>query len=195
MTALRAVLDALRNLLTWWITVAPWEQAIRVRLGKHVQLLEAGVHLRIPVADRIYRQSTRRRNSALPAQTLITKDGKPLTVAVMVGYRISDLLRLYETLHHAEATISCIVLGAVGEFVVARESSDCGPGELAREVIRAADLGRYGLDDIAVTVTSFAFVRTYRFITGDGNCWSIGDHLDTSREDLEARSQATAVIG
>ena len=32
------------NLLTWWIVLAPWEQAVRVRLGKHITVISAGIH-------------------------------------------------------------------------------------------------------------------------------------------------------
>jgi hypothetical protein len=182
-SAIQQALASLRDFLTWWVTVTPWEQAIRVRLGKRVVLLGPGIHVRLPVVDRIYRQSVRRRASSLPAQTLVTRDGRPLTVAVMVGYRINDLLRLYETLHHAEATIANTVLGAVGEFVVTHDSDECGPAALGAAAGASADLERYGIADVSVTVNSFAFVRTYRLITGEGHSWSHGDFLDTSRED------------
>lgn len=182
MTGLQQVLALLKSLLTWWIIVSPWERAVRVRLGKHEALLGPGVHLRIPFADRVYQQSTRRRASALPPQTLVTKDGKPLTVAVMVGYVINDLLLLYHTLHHAEGTIHSEVLGAIGRFVTSRESRNCGPVELAAAATSAVDLEQFGLGDVSITVTSFAYVRTYRLITGEGHTWSHGDSLDTDRE-------------
>lgn len=182
MSSLREILAAVRSALTWWITVAPWEQAIRVRLGKRVSLLAAGVHLRIPVADRFYLQSVRSRVATLPAQTLTTQDGKALTVAVTVRYRIADLLKLYETLHHAEGTVANIVLGCVGEFVTGNNLSGCTPEALGREVAARANLAAYGLSDVAVTVMTFASVRTFRFITGEGHAWGYGDQLETSRE-------------
>lgn len=183
MNSLRELAEWLKNMLTWWVTVAPWEQAIRVRLGKHVRLLGPGVHLRIPVFDRIYRQSVRMRTSSLAAQTLATRDGKALTVSLVVGYRIADLLRLYETLHHAEGTILGVVMSAVGAFVVSRTSAECSPEALAAQVAPLCRLERYGLADISVTVVSFAYVRTYRMITGEGHAWSSGEPLDTSRAD------------
>ena len=182
MSGLRQIIEALRGLIVWWVTVAPWEQAIRVRLGRRVSLLPAGVHLRIPVVDRVYRQSVRLRSSIQPAQTLVTRDGKPLTIAVTVLYRIADLRRLYDTVHHPEGTISAMVLGAVGRFVVEHDARDCGPGVVCREVPALADLQRFGLEDVEVTVNTFAFVRTYRLITGDGHAWSCGDVLNTDTE-------------
>lgn len=180
MGTIREILMALKSALTWWIVVAPWEQAIRVRLGKRVRLLGAGVHLRIPGADLFYVQSTRARVSVLPSQTLTTSDGKALTIAVTVRYRIDDLLRLYQTLHHAEGTIANIVMGAVGEYVVTHSLSECGPASFGLAVTERSDLSAYGLADVAVTVVTFASVKTYRLITGEGGSFGYGDQLQTT---------------
>lgn len=48
-----------------WVVVAPWEQAVRVRLGKHLSVLNAGVHLKLPFADLVYLQSVRLRISGI----------------------------------------------------------------------------------------------------------------------------------
>jgi regulator of protease activity HflC (stomatin/prohibitin superfamily) len=178
-SAFREIIEAIKGLLTWWITVAPWEQAIRARLGKHLALLGPGAHLRIPIADRIYLQSIRRRITTVSGQILVTSDGKPLTISVQVGYQIADLVRLYQTLHHAEGTIASTVQGAVGAFVVGHRSSECAPEELAQSVAEAVNLGRYGLSDVTISVVNFAFVRTYRIITGDAQPWMQGGALNT----------------
>lgn len=182
MNSLRQLFDAIRGLLVWWVVVAPWEQAIRVRLGKHVELLGPGVHLRIPGADRYYLQSVRTRISSLPPQTLTTKDGRSLTISVSLRYAISDLLVLYNTLHHAEGTLANIVLGAVGEFVMEHNLVDCQPGTIGPWVVKRINLSRYGLKDASITVLTFAAVKTYRLIMGDGQAWLAGDSLDTARE-------------
>jgi hypothetical protein len=58
-SGVKQIIEALKGLLVWWVTVAPWERALRVRLGKRVTLLGPGVHLRIPVADRVFGDSGR----------------------------------------------------------------------------------------------------------------------------------------
>lgn len=181
MNAIKQLLDALRELVIWWVMIAPWEQGLRVRMGKNVTLLASGVHLKIPIIDRIYRQSVRLRSSTLPAQTLTTADGKPLTVAVTVLYRVANLRLLYDSCHHAEGTICGVVLGAVGEFVASKRSTDCSPRAIVEEMGRLAKLERFGLTDVTVAVNTFAFVRTLRLITGEGTSWTIGDRLDTAR--------------
>lgn len=174
MNSIRDLIAALKSALTWWVTVAPWEQAIRVRLGKNVRLLRAGVHLRIPGFDRFYIQTVRRRVLASAAQTVTTSDGHALTVATTIGYRIADLLRLYETLHHAEGSLLALVAGSVGNFVGSVSKLECSPNRLSETL--QGDAGPH------MTVNTFAFVRTFRFITGEGHAYSYGDGLETSRE-------------
>jgi hypothetical protein len=129
----------------------------------------------------VHRQSIRLRSSTLPAQTITTRDGKSLTLALTVLYRIADLRRLYNSCHHAEGTISAVVLGAAGEFVSSQTAVGCSPGAIAKEVARLAGLERFGLADVEVTLNTFAFVRTLRLITGEGTSWQTGDRLDTHR--------------
>ena len=187
MNSVRDIIAGIRSVLTWWVTVSPWEQAIRVRLGKRVVLLTPGIHLRIPGADKIYLQSVRMRVASLPSQTLVTKDNRALTIAVSMRYSIADLMMLYQSLHHAEGSLANIVMGAVGEFVVDHTLAECRPSVLGTWVAERAQLERYGLRDVAVTVMTYAAVRTYRLIMGDGTAWLAGDHLDTAREHSTAR--------
>lgn len=184
MNFLQSLLDALRAAVTWWVMVAPWEQAIRVRFGKNVTLLAPGVHLKYPVIDRVYSQTTRLRVSMMHSQTLTTSDGKPVTIAVNLGYKIADLLKVYNTLHSAESSLAAITVGAVGEYIVNSLAVDCTPAALmffVQEKVNAR-LEEFGFSDVEISVQTFAFVKTYRFITGDGHAWSQGDILDTVNE-------------
>jgi len=89
------LIEKFRSLFIWWVIITPWEQVLRVRLGKHLKLLEEGIHLKIPGIDYIFRQSTRMRVGLLPTQTLTTEDNKTLTIRGMIVYSIADLELLY----------------------------------------------------------------------------------------------------
>jgi hypothetical protein len=71
-----------------WVTIAPWEQGLRVRLGQRVKLLRAGIHLKLPIIDVLYIQTVRARISALGRQIAATRDGKAVTLSGAVGYAI-----------------------------------------------------------------------------------------------------------
>lgn len=169
MNALSQLLSGMQNLLQWWIVLAPWEAGIRVRGGKTVTVLGAGIHFRIPFLDRFFVQSTRYRITDLPIQTISTEDGHTITLKSQVGYRITDIHRLYETLHGAEATIGSLAQSEISEFVVTRPLADCNPHQI--EAVVTSYLGKklreFGIGAADVTITDYARVKTYRLITQD----------------------------
>lgn len=181
--ALSSLFQGLRSALQWWVVLAPWESAVRVRRGKDVKVLGAGIHLRIPLLDRFFVQSTRIRISDLPIQTISTKDGAALTIKGQLAYRIIDVGRLYDTLHSAEGTLANIAQAEIADHVTSRDRAECDPASLAADVTEALKgrLLECGLNDVRVTVTDFVEVRTYRLITQD--IWSnAGPALNTTRE-------------
>lgn len=182
---LRELLQQIGNLFRWFIIVAPWEQAIRVRAGKHQRLLSAGLYLRIPFLDRIYLQSTRRRISTIAPQTITNLSGKTITLSCCVGYAIEDLMKLYEKLHDAADTIDAEVGAIVAGFVVTNEDDDCTPQILEAYVRDRLTLEEYGLRDPEFYVINWADVKTVRLLTGELKYWQNGNLLDTSRHDAQ----------
>lgn len=173
-----SLLDRFLGLFTWWVTVTPWEQALRVRLGKRVTRLVPGIHLKIPVIDAIYKQSVRLRSACLPVQTITTSDGKTITLAAVLNYEIRDIELLYMTLHHAEDTLRNLATGAIAAYVRSRPLSECGPEDIVVGV--GLDLDRYGIETAGIQVIDYAVVRTYRLIM-DSKWGGHGDPLDTTQ--------------
>lgn len=167
------------RLFQWWVMVAPWEQAIRMRLGRHKRKLGPGIHLRIPVLDRLFLQSIRRRVASLQVQTLTAADGRTLSVCAVFGYEITDIEKLYETLHHAEETIRNTVSGAIAERVQAASGPSCGPVPIREAVLLGLDLGRYGISSLDLQFTDFAFTRVHRLVM-DSKWGAFGEALNTS---------------
>ena len=183
MTAtLQSLLSALTNLFRWWVTIAPWEQGLRVRLGKRVTLLQAGVHLRIPVFDKMYVQTVRRRFSSVPTQTLTMDDGKTVTIAGSLGYTIVDLERLYSTLQHAEATLEAEAQGVISDFIMTHDYSDFTAVALQQHVDAALDFERYGIGQPQFIITTFVCTRTYRLLMGEPRDYTTGAVLNTIDE-------------
>lgn len=164
MNIVREALDFLARLLTWWFVVMPWEAAVRVRFGDRVALVGQGVHFRIPFFDSVYIQNTRLRMMHLQTQTISTRDGKPLTLAGSIGYRIADVMQLYKTLHQAEQTVKQCVAAVITEYVVGNSLGAITPDELVKFVNAHIELEKYGLGDVAFCLTDFCTVRTYRMI-------------------------------
>jgi hypothetical protein len=163
----------------FWVTISPWEQALRVRLGKNVVLLGPGIHLFFPVTDVLYRQSVRMRICILNRQTLTSRDGKTIVLAGSLGYCLKDINKLYRTLHHADDTLASMARVAIAEYVATNAFAACTPQQIVDHINKTVDLAQYGLGNVSVYITEFSSCRTFRLI-GDHTADSISyDDLRT----------------
>lgn len=181
--SLSLLLQNIGNLFTWFVVVAPWEQALRVRLGKHVRLLNEGCFLRIPFIDRVYRHTTRRRLFVIRPQVLTTTDEKTITISGAVGFRIENLRMLFDTLHDAIDTIEAEIAMSIADYVSDHSLEECRPRHIKKHVYETIDIKDYGLADQEFSLTNYAVVRTFRFIGGDIPSWSNGNALNTTESD------------
>jgi regulator of protease activity HflC (stomatin/prohibitin superfamily) len=181
MRLLQELLGSLGKLFKWWFVVVPWEQALRIRAGKHVTKLGAGIHMRIPFLDRLYVQSTRMRWVELPEQTLSTADGKVISLQGMLGYSIVNLEKLYRTLHHANATLQGEAMSLIARYIHGHLMEECKPVILEDFLSGSLKLDKYGIGNTQLSITDFAVAKTYRLITSSDR-YLAGDSLTTHRE-------------
>ena len=179
MLGLQELLNQIGRMFVWLVIVAPWEQALRIRLGKRVALLGAGAYLVIPFVDRVYRQSVRHRLGVVAPQTLTTLDGHSITVGAAIGYSVTDLRKLYDTLHDADDTIDATVASLVASFVAGRTLDDCRPDAIESHVRSSLSLERYGLGSAEFHITNLAVAKVHRLITGEIRGWRHGQGLNT----------------
>lgn len=177
--ALQKLIELLKMTFTWWFFVEPWEQAVRLRAGSRLRLCGPGVHFRVPFLDAIYVHNTRAMVTSGPAQTVSSADGKVFVIGVTVSYRVTDVLLLHRSVHHAEPIICQRIAQGVAEYVHGREAIDIAPDKLQRALdgIGFADMG---LGDISACVNNFASVRTYRVINDCMSPWEDRVRLSTS---------------
>ena len=174
MESISKILDAISTIFQWWFIVSPWEKAVRVRFGKNVEVKGAGLYFKIPFFDFVYTQNTKIRVIDLPVQTITTLDKQTLTISSIVGYEITDILTLYNTLYHPDSTIANIVMGKVSEYISTHDLEDCTPQKIESAMKRVLNKTEFGISYDYVRVVSHAVVKTYRII-GDGNLY---DELD-----------------
>ena len=189
MEAISQLLIWIKGLFTWWVVIVPWEQGVRVLLGKRRRLLKPGVAFRLPIVHLIFKQSVRLRSSDLQLQTLTTSDGDTVAIAGAILYRITDVLKLYDTLHLAQETIVDMAAGAIAEAVHSLPRSEpdngpaCTPAAVVASVKAQLSFAEYGVELVDVYLTDFAFVRTYRLIKDDKHrSWEVENNLNTIRE-------------
>lgn len=180
METFTALLKQIGQIFTWWVMVAPWEQALRVRAGKHVRRLQPGVHLRVPFLDTVYVQSVRLRVAHLSIQNVMTRDRKALTTAGAIGYAVADIEQLYQRLHHAQDTLANLAAMAIAATAAQMDADTLTPDSLAEAATARLHFEAYGLTDVSLRVTDFAFVRTYRLIS-DVRWGGYGDALNVEK--------------
>lgn len=182
MNAILDLIKAFWRLLIWWVVIQPWEMGLRVRIGTHRKVLAPGLHFRIPYADAVYKQSDRLRYTTMTSQTVTTRDGHTLTMSGQLGYAITDIDKLYDTLHQAENALRSMAQGAVAKYVHGHELSECNPARVEEGAAATLGLGAFGLEYRALQLTTFCRVKTYRFIMDNHeNIWD--DLLDTRKSD------------
>ena len=182
MNVVRQIQEFLRSIFQWWVTITPWQQGIRVRLGKHMKLLGPGVHARFPIIDLVYMQPIRVRAHHIRAQTITTADKKAVALACALQYQIIDLVKLYSTLHNAHDTIEQLTQGCVSAYIRKKELADIDVDDVEAHILESLNLERYGIEVVGFKLTDFAAVRTYRFISGEiGAFTSYNERLETSR--------------
>jgi hypothetical protein len=177
MTWLSQIIGAIGEPFKWWVVVAPWENGLRIRLGKVAAELCPGVHFRIPFLDRIYLQSMRLRTISDTGQTLTlapdtqqagkTIDGKVVVIAVSVEYGIKSLLTLYGKLANPENVILTRVAALIAKKVSSTQSKDLTLETLEAGIADDLPAEEWGLDRVKVYIVGFAKVRTYRLLNTD----------------------------
>lgn len=178
MTWVTQLFDALVKPFRWWVVVAPWERGIRVRTGKSVKQLDPGIHLRIPLLDRIYVQTVRIRMISAQGQTIATSDGLVLTLSVAIQYAICDIVRVYNSVANLEDTLLNVIEGLIAEIVATAQADALSPKVIEEQVTARMPSMNWGLSDVKCRVTSYAFVRTYRLIQASYKTLTGSDNLD-----------------
>ena len=77
-----------------FFVVTQWEKVAVVRLGKIVDVKDAGLHLKIPILDRILRVDIRTQTIDLMGQSAITKDNISVVIDAVVFMKIEDAEKL-----------------------------------------------------------------------------------------------------
>lgn len=180
MNQIKDFFEYIFNSIKIWIIVQPWEQGIRVRRGKFIKKLSSGMYFRIPYFDSVYVQETRLRMIQLCLQTLTSKDLKTVTINSSLGYSITNIELLYNTLYHPEGTISNMAMSEISDFIFQHNLSDINPSSIEEAVLRKLNAEEYGLKFEYFRITNFAAVRTFRLIQ-DSQSW-VDNHLSMDKK-------------
>lgn len=108
-----------------------WEQGVRMRAGNPTKLLTSengwrgsGIHGFWPVVGEIISEEANACVIETSWQTLVTKDGKPVSFSLAARFRIRDLMKLYLGIHDRDETIENQLLAAAAAAIVTLNLSE-----------------------------------------------------------------------
>lgn len=151
------------NNVSFIVIVQPWEKGLRVRFGKHITELYPGVYLKIPYFDAIYVKEDRLRICSIPIQTVTSEDKITVTIDTAVGYRITDLKKLYLTMFHPETNIQNNCMALLTKAIRSDKLNTVSYYEdnVLNKLKQSLDIG---IQFEYFAIKTFAEVRTYRII-------------------------------
>ena len=164
MNQVQKFIEYIINAVKIWVIIQPWEQGIRVRNGKKIKRLYQGIYFKIPYFDSVYVQEIRLRVKEMPIQTVSSKDGKTITLNSAIGYSITNIEKLYQTLYMPEVTLQNIAMSANAEIISNTNAIDITPEKIEKAVLERLNADDYGLKFKYFKITNYAVVRTFRLI-------------------------------
>ena len=163
MNQVREFIEYILNLVKIWVIIQPWQQGIRVRIGKNRKLLNPGIHFKIPYFDSVFVQETRMRIVDMPLQSISCKD-QTITLNASFGYTISNIDRLYLTLFHPETTLKNLTMAKITDYISVRDFADIKLNDLENYVLTELKSLDYGIQFTTFQIMNYASVKTYRLI-------------------------------
>jgi regulator of protease activity HflC (stomatin/prohibitin superfamily) len=167
-----------------WVVIEPYQNAGRFRLGVYRDTLKCdngafgtGLHFKIPFADNVNPQNVSVTTTRLPPQTLETRDGVGVVVAVQLRFRIEDVKpylcgvtdQLDVLIDTAMGGVLRAVMTRTYEEIRASLAAVSGAQRMAEVEKTVAERTRnlvreWGFVVEQVTFTDFGKVRSYRLI-------------------------------
>lgn len=160
----KQLIEHIQKLFIWWVVINPWEMGVRSRAGKKAELLKNGCHFRIPYFDTIMVQPVRERVVNIPPQVCSTKDSEVMTMVINLSYQITDIAKVYDTIHNPEGTICSIAMGQASKTISEKTLSECNQRVVEEEIQKELSKLDIGIQIKGIRIVTFAKVKTYRLI-------------------------------
>lgn len=148
-----------------FVLVQPFERAIAVDFGRNKRVLEPGVHWVWPLGfTSVFHDNVVWRTVTLGAQSLLTADGRAITLRAVITARIEDIeaaLLGVESVDHALIDSCC---GAIGMQVAQHTWDEVRAESFSNELAKACRRGakRYGIEIDRVQLQDLTQSRALR---------------------------------
>ena len=100
------IIAAIISIISGVKIVQPYEQAIYMRLGKYVRVLNQGLNFVCPLINQVVKLDLRTQVLDVPSQEVITRDNSPVNVDAIIYIKVTDPKNaFFEVTNYRTATI------------------------------------------------------------------------------------------
>lgn len=153
--------------LKWWIFVYPYEEVVVTRNGHFKHKRIPGLYFKIPFFDDVFRITTVPTTYDLKPQTLITKDGKTVTVVGMVKAQVNDSVTYALKVYDQKDALGDTTMGVIARTVMDSTFEQLTDVSINNAITTKARVQakKYGIDVMQVTLISIAQSRAYHLFS------------------------------
>jgi membrane protease subunit HflC len=115
------ILNQIKNIIPF-VIIFQFQNGVRYTFGRKSKVLKPGIHFKFPYVQTVLSDNVVDTTMVLPAQSVITSDGKELIVKGVVGFSIENIEDFYNKVYDTRSAISdktCIIIRntiSVNEF-------------------------------------------------------------------------------
>lgn len=145
--------------------VNQWEKGVYLRFGKYQKVVEPGLILKIPFADKVWTHEVITQTVHLQPQTLTTLDEKSIVLKSIIRYHVNDVQKFLLNVMHASDVLVDTTQGIIREKVEYTNWEDLDDvcGDLETNVQGVVD--DWGITIERITLTDLGIVNTYRIMS------------------------------
>jgi len=143
-----------------WVIIDQYEQGVVLRLGKFKRVVNPGLSFIFPFGiEEVKYETVVRQTSYLDPQSLTTKDGKSVTLAGIIIYKIIDIRKFLLDIDDGEDDMNNIVYGIISDNV---ERNDWGTVKRSLFNFDEECFDYCGVDILAIKWSDKATARNLR---------------------------------
>jgi regulator of protease activity HflC (stomatin/prohibitin superfamily) len=152
-----------------WVVLDPWEEGIRVRLGKWVKDLKPGLHWMIPFADRVETVNVLPQRITLPNQSVRCADGKVIAISGALMYGIKNARRVWLEVEDHDESLVTLAMNRLAEYAASVPGDEVTVDNLQKHVLPVLrrQATKWGIDVRDLGVKDLAPHKVYRFMGDD----------------------------
>lgn len=154
-----------------YVVINQQDVAIRLRYGKYKEVLNAGIHFKLPVFDEVQVHKAVWTTSSMYAQSLTTKDGMDVVIKAIIKHRIKDVTLFALEAYDSDDAILDLTQGVIFNVVKEKIWDELHREDISAIITRKTKLEarRWGIEIDSITLSDLARIKTIRLINEQGS--------------------------